>query len=218
LVGIFSHLPWDAALEPEQALYGNFYDWLDDTIEVASQKEETQFILKAHPAEKIRGTNEGVGNWIEENHAPLPDNIDFLPPDTDVNTYALIEDLDAGIVYASTVGLEMALDGVPVLVGGYPPYHGFGITHDPSSKSEYIEKLQNIENLEHGEERQKRAWRFAYFHFICKHLDFPPLAKPEEEVHLEHEDFVGEGSVYASIVDQILNGEAVIQPGCMGLK
>jgi len=218
LVGIFSHLLWDAALEPEQAIYDDIYGWLDETIETASQKEDTQFVIKAHPAEDIRGTNESTGDWIEENHAPLPDNIDFLPPDTNVNTYALIEDLDAGIVYASTVGLEMALDGVPVLVGGYPPYHGFGITHDPSSKSEYIEKLQNIENLEHGEERKKRAWRFAYFHFICKHLDFPPLAKPEEEVRLEHEDFVGEDSVYATIVDQILKGEEVIQPGCMGLK
>lgn len=218
MIGVFSHLMWDSSLEPEQAIYENIYDWLGETIEVASQKEDTRFIIKAHPWEEARGTNESTGGWIEENHSPLPDNIEFLPPDTDVNTYALIEDLDAGVVYASTVGLEMALDGVPVLVGGYPPYHGFGITHDPSNKSEYREKLQNIENLKHGGERQKRARRFAYFHFICKHLDFPPLAKPEKEVHLKHEDFIGEESVYGLIADQILKGEEVIKPGCMGLK
>jgi len=218
LVGIFSNILWDGALEPEQSLYRDVREWFDDTVEAAARNADTQFVIKAHPGEAKRNTNEGLADWVEEDYTPLPENVDFLPPDTEVNTYALIDDLDAGIVYASTVGLEMALDGVPVLVGGYPPYHGFGITHDPASKSEYVAQIRNVGALEHSAERKRRAWRFAYFLFVCKHLEFPPLADPEGDVRLTHEDIVSDDGVYTSMVDQILAREEVIQPGCLGLK
>jgi hypothetical protein len=223
IVGVFSHLLWDGSQEQEQALYMDFYSWLSDTIETGIKMEDTHFVIKAHPAESISGTNESVMDWIDENHAPLPDNFTVLPPDTDVNTYALIRDLDAGAVYASTVGLEMAFNGIPVIVGGYPPYHGFGITHDPSSKSEYRELLERVGELECDEEMKKRAQRFAYFLFICKQLDIPYLSEffsgSERGVDsIEHEEIAREDSIYNSIVNQILNGEEVIEPGCMGLK
>lgn len=223
IVGVFSNLLWDAALEPKQALYGDFYSWLDDTIETGVGVEDTHFVIKVHPAESISGTNESVVDWIDENHAPLPDNFTVLPPDTEVNTYALIRDLDAGAVYSSTVGLEMAFNGVPVVVGGYPPYHGFGITHDPSSKSEYRELLERVGELECDEEMRKRAQRFAYFLFICKQLDFPYLSEfflgSERGVDsIEHEEIARVDSIYNSIVNQILNGEEVIEPECMRLK
>jgi len=215
LVGIFSHLLWDAALEPDQALYDDIYDWLDETIQVAEEKKNVQFVIKAHPAEDIHGANERTGDWLRETHEPLPENLDFLPPDTDINTYALIENLDAGIVYASTVGLEMSYEGVPVVTGGFPPYHGFGISYDPENKSVYKDRIRDIETLECDPERQRRARRYLYFLFVCRHLDFPPLA--QDDVQLRHKDMVEAGNVYNVIVNQMLNGKPVMQPGCMGL-
>lgn len=217
VVGVFSHLLWDGALEPEQALYESLYDWLDDTLRVATEKENVHFVVKTHPAEQIRGTNESTGEWVREHYAPLPDNIDLLPPDTDVNTYALIDDLDAGVVYASTVGLEMALDGTPVLAGGYPPYGGYGISHDPETRAEYVEQLRNIEQLKHDAERQARAHRFAYFLFICKHFDFPYHLDSGGTLEFDHDDIAGADSVYPAIVKQMLADEDVVQPGCLGL-
>ncbi|MEZ3166950.1 hypothetical protein ABNG02_06390 [Halorubrum ejinorense] len=216
LVGIFSHLLWDGALEPEQALYDNIYDWLDETIKVAAEKENIQFIIKSHPAEEIRGTNESTGEWIEQNYSTLPDNIEFLPPDTDIDTYALIDDLDAGIVYASTVGLEMAYEGIPVVTGGYPPYHGFNITYDPSTKTKYREAIRNIEELDSTEKRNKRAQRFAHFLFVCKHMDFPPLN--ESKKRITHNEIIDERGPYIPIVEQILADEDIVQPDCFNLK
>lgn len=215
LVGIFSHLLWDAALEPDRALYDDIYDWLDETIQIAEQKQDVKFVIKSHPAENIHGANERTGDWLRETHEPLPENIDFLPPDTDVNTYALIENLDAGIVYASTVGLEMSYEGVPVVTGGYPPYHGFEISHDPKNKSAYRDLIQEIETIKNDTKRKERARRYLYFLFICRHLDFPPLA--QDEVQLRHENIVETGSVYSIIVEQMLGGNPVMQPECMNL-
>lgn len=218
IAGVFSHLLWDGALEPEQATYGDIYEWLNDTIEVGKEMSSTHFVIKAHPAEEIRGTNESVIDWIDEHHAPLPDNFTILPPDTDVDTYALIRELDIGLVYASTVGLEMAFNGIPVVTGGYPPYHGFKITHDPESKSEYRNLVKNLDELDCDRERKKRAQRFAYFLFICKHFDFPYTAKSEEEIEISHEEIATEDSSSNIIVHKILNGESVIRPDCMGFE
>lgn len=218
LVGIFSHLLWDGALEPEQALYNNIYHWIDETLSVAAQMKDIHFVIKAHPAEQIRGTNESTGDWVRENYAPLPENISLLPPDTDVNTYALIDDLDAGVVYASTVGLEIALEGKPVLAGGYPPYHGYDISHDPSTKSEYVEQLQNIGQLGSNVERTARAYRFAHFLFICKHFDFSYMSKSNGTIQFTHDEIAGENGVYTTIVEQMLNEEEVIRPSCWKLK
>jgi hypothetical protein len=222
LVGVFSHLLWDGALEPEQGIYDNLYDWLGEIITIGSNLTDVHFVIKSHPAEHIRGTNESIMTWINQNHAPLPGNFTVLPPDTDVNTYELIRDLDAGIVFASTVGLEMSFNGVPVVTGGYPPYHGFGVTHDPKSRSDFRELIRNVWQLDCPEEMQRRAERFAYFHFICKHLDFLHLTDSRTDsrgrICFNHEDITDDDSEYTSIVNQIIAGEDVIKPGCMNLK
>jgi hypothetical protein len=222
VVGVFSHLLWDGALEPEQAVYENFYEWLNDTIKTGSEIKDVHFIIKAHPAESLRGTNESVLDWIKENYPDLPNNFTVLSPDTEVNTYELINDLDAGLVYASTVGLEMAFNGVPVVVGGYPSYHGFSITHEPEDKAQYRNYIENITSLKCSDEMQQRAKRFAYFLFVCKHLDCPHLSeyqnKSRSEIQITHDEVANEYSVYRSIVSQILRGEEVIRTECLGLK
>jgi hypothetical protein len=221
IVGIFSHLLWDAAIEPQEAIYQDFYSWLRDTIEVGARMDDTHFVIKSHPAENIRGTNESVVDWINESYESLPPNFTVLPADTDIDTYALIQDLDAGAVYASTVGLEMAFAGLPVLVGGYPPYHGFGITHDPQSKSKYRESLQEIADMRKNKKAKIRAERFAYFLFECKQIEFPHLreyqSRSEDKICIEHDEIVKDSGICSSIVNQVLAGDEVIAPQCQSL-
>ena len=217
IVGVFSHLLWDAALEPEEGVYSDFYTWLDDTISAGLNMNDVEFIIKAHPAEDIRGTNEPIKDWLTEQYDTLPDNISFLPPDTDVNTYQLFDQLDAGVVFASTVGLEMAYHRIPVVVGGYPPYHGYGLTHTPSTKPEYKQLINDIKTLECSDEMKARAIRFAHFLFECQSVDFPylsELSNTDGNVVIEHNEITREESPYQKIAEQILNGEEVLDPSC----
>lgn len=218
LIGIFTHLLWDAALEPEQALYEDIYDWLTDTIDGLGDVDDTRFVVKTHPAEAIRGTEESVLDFIDEQYGTLPDNFTVLSPETEVNTYELLDDLDAGIVYASTVGLEMAFEGIPVLVGGYPPYYNAGITHNPTSRAEYREHLAEINRLECTTEMQTIAEQFAYFYFVCKPLQFPYFEQFQsdetETVVVRHDEIASQESVYNQAVTQMLEGDEVLDPVC----
>lgn len=216
-VGVFSHLLWDGALEPDSGTYTDFYSWLDDTITVGSNLDDVEFILKSHPAEEIRGTNESVADWLNENYNPLPDNFTFIPADTDVDTYQLLNQLDAGIVFASTVGLEMAYDRIPIIIGGYPPYHDVGLGFTPETKPEYKRLIKNIATLECTDEMQRQAIKFSYVLFQCRNIKLPyyhELKTTQTSISIEHDEIVGNDSIYSEIVDQMIRGDDILSPEC----
>lgn len=172
-IGMFTNLIWDASLEASNCPYPNVFNWIRQTIEYFQTQDECELIIKTHPAEEMRKTNELVSDWLRQNYPDLQDNIKILEPDTDVNTYRLIEDLDATIVYNSTVGLEAAYAGTPVIVAGDTHYRNIGISYDPSTKSEYLNLLERISEISMSNSQMRRARRYIYFLFEIKHLEFP---------------------------------------------
>ncbi|QLH81212.1 hypothetical protein [Halosimplex pelagicum] len=180
VVGMFTNLIWDASLEVADCPFPDPFEWISATIDALAEQESITLIIKTHPAENIRGTNESVENWIRDHWDPLPENIEVLSPETEINTYEMIQDLDAGIVYNSTVGLEMAYLGKPVIVGGKTHYKHLNITHDPETSSEYQDLVRNISELEDDEKVKMRATRYLYFLFNVKHLDFPYIQMTKE--------------------------------------
>jgi lipid A disaccharide synthetase len=63
----------------------------------------------------------------------MPENIRLLPANANVNTYDLVQAADAGLVFTTTVGMEMAMSGLPVIVAGQTHYRGKGFTLDADS-------------------------------------------------------------------------------------
>ena len=172
-VGMFTNLIWDASLEVEDAPFPDVLEWIGTTIDALGGREDVQLVVKTHPAESMLGTNQSVSAWISDRYDGLPANVELLNPETNIDTYELIGDLDAGVVYNSTVGLEMAYEGVPVIVAGDTHYRGLGFTVDPDTKAEYHNLLESITDVEAPTETQALAQRYAYFLFVQKHVQFP---------------------------------------------
>jgi hypothetical protein len=84
---------------------------------------------------------------------------------------------DVGLVYTTTVGMEMAMSGIPVIVVGNTHYRNKGFTLDPESWQGYFEILSNV--LEHpGQNRLtdrqvEQAWNYAYRFFFDYPHPFP---------------------------------------------
>jgi hypothetical protein len=80
-------------------------------------------------------------------------------------------------VYTTTVGLEMALKGIPVVVAGQTHYRGRGFTYDPDSWVDYFKILGRILEDPHryrlDKEKIDFAWRYAYHFFFTFPLPFP---------------------------------------------
>jgi hypothetical protein len=106
----------------------------------------------------------------------------------------LIDIADLGLVYTTTVGMEMAMSGVPTIVAGHTHYRGKGFTLDPAGWEEFFEllnqalmqkKVGQADGLSasrhpqsEGRPRLSRdqvdlAWQYAYRFFFTYPLAFP---------------------------------------------
>lgn len=96
----------------------------------------------------------------------MPAHIHIVGPRETTNTYDLMDLADLGLVYTTTVGMEIAMRGVPVIVAGKTHYRGRGFTLDPSSWKEYFqmldEALRDPASRRLGNEKTELAWRYAY--------------------------------------------------------
>ena len=103
----------------------------------------------------------------------LPEHIHLIKPKDKVNTYDLVEITDIGLVYTTTVGMEMAMSGIPTIVVGNTHYRGRGFTFDPESYVNYYKllgaMLENPEIIVCPREKIDLAWKYAYHFFF----DFP---------------------------------------------
>ncbi|MFC6988725.1 hypothetical protein ACFQJD_08385 [Haloplanus sp. GCM10025708] len=137
-----------------------------------------------------------------------------LPPSTDVDTYELVDQLDVGIVYTSTVGLEMAYEGLPVVVGGDTHYRGCGFTTDPVDPEEYRATLRNLDALEASPETVQRARRYAHLLFVRKHVAFPYFTTEGAQSYqlrpVDHDELTPGNDLWDHIVESILNREPIL--------
>jgi hypothetical protein len=110
---------------------------------------------------------------IEHVLPDLPEHIHLIKPEDSTNTYDLIAAADLGLVYTTTVGMEMAMSGVPVIVVGETHYSQKGFTIDPQSWVKYYKTigaiLQDPDGYRLTDEQIDLAWAYAYRFFF----DYP---------------------------------------------
>ena len=150
----------------------NMEEWLVRTLQYFTGKPEAQLVIRVHPGEVLI-PGQSMLDVVRCVLPSLPEHIRVIAPTEQVNTYDLIAAADLGLVYAATVGREMAMSGVPVIVAGNTHYREKGFTYDADSWVRYYKMLREV--LEQpGEYRLTGdqvdlAWAYAYRFFF----DFP---------------------------------------------
>jgi hypothetical protein len=179
LVTAFTNILWDSAVLDRDRAFTNMADWLDETIRHFAQRDDVQLVIRVHPAEvrvPMQETREQVAAVLAARYPCLPPHINIVSPESDLSSYMLMRMSDVGLVYTSTTGLEMALDGKPVIVAGQTHYAGKGFTHDVTDREEYRALLNRLNDL--GPlpvEAVERARRYAYLFFFRFMLPFPAI-------------------------------------------
>ncbi len=166
---IFPNVPWDAALLAANTAFDNVYDWIINTIDLFKDKPNLQLLIKIHPSElKVMQSESTVLDYIYNNYSSLPENIKIIPPDTTISPYSLFPFIDIGIVYVGTIGLEMAVYNIPVIVAGCAHYANNGFTYDVFTKEDYPKVLLKV--VKPLANQHELAKIYAYFHFIKKFI------------------------------------------------
>lgn len=151
-------------------------EWISRTVQYFAGRPDVQLVIRVHPGEVLtHGTS--MVKVVHEVFPKLPEHIRLITPTEKVNTYDLIEVADIGLVYTTTVGLEMAMGGVPVIVAAQTHYRNRGFTLDPDSWVSYYKTLGQVlqDPAAHRLNRQQveKAWQYAYRWFFEFPLPYP---------------------------------------------
>ncbi len=151
-------------------------EWIEKTIQYFARRPDVQLVVRIHPGERLMKGPSMLG-VIERALPERPAHLHVIGPNEKVNTYDLMEIASLGLAYTTTVGMEMAMRGVPVILAGQTHYRGRGFTYDPQSYDEYfgwLNTLLTAQPVQRLTEKQvETAWNYAYRFFFDFPLDFP---------------------------------------------
>ena len=134
-------------------------------------------VCRPHPPGRAVHQRPLGGGCGEAALPELPSHIHLVPADAKINTYDLVEIADLGLVYTTTVGMEMVMSGIPVIVAGQTHYRAKGFTLDPECWQDYFELLNRgagRPGTSRPSQRQvEQAWNYAYRFFFEYPHPFP---------------------------------------------
>jgi len=152
-------------------------EWITKTVQYFAKRTDVQLVIRVHPGEKLVPQAKSMGTVVRDALPELPGHIHVIGALDKINTYDLIEVADVGLAYTTTVGLETAMNGRPVISCGQTHYRRRGFTIDPNSWDEYyatLEKvLSNIPGHQLNEKQTESAWNYAYRFFFEYPRPFP---------------------------------------------
>jgi hypothetical protein len=150
--------------------------WLERTVRYFANRSDVQLVIRIHPGEMITH-GPSVADVARHALPELPENIHLVSADAKVNTYDLVELAALGLVYTTTVGMEMAMSGVPVIAVGRTHYRGKGFTLDPDSWEGYFKLLDDVladpGAFRSSQTQVEQAWNYAYRFFFEYPHPFP---------------------------------------------
>jgi capsule polysaccharide export protein KpsC/LpsZ len=118
-------------------------EWIEKTVQYFAGRPDAQLVVRIHPGERLMKGPSMLG-VIERAVQDRPQHLHVIRADEKINTYDLMEIASLGLAYTTTVGMEMAMRGVPVIVAGQTHYRGRGFTHEPLTYDEYYGMLENL--------------------------------------------------------------------------
>lgn len=184
VIALFTSSDDEAAAFPEHraGAFPDARDWLPATLELARRMPEHAFVIRIHPALVDLGTNRQALEHALGLCAQLPANCRMVLPEDSLSSYTLADMAEVGLVYFTTVGLEMAAAGTSVLAVARGWYSHSGCV-------DFVERAQDYEPLlraalARGRSRERARLAHRFLHSYWTRLTRPfPLVREEPRHH-----------------------------------
>jgi hypothetical protein len=156
--------------------------WIEATVASVAKRPDIQLVIRVHPntgsLRAIR-TNPQELAYFAALAKRLPPNVKMVDSSSTISSYGLAAAADAGLIWYSTVGLEMAAMGRTVVRagGGWCPGKSFLRHADhPAAYERLLDDLARSPAVSSPE--TVAAWRFAYLFFLRQSHAFPLVEIP----------------------------------------
>ncbi len=173
-----------AGSDDHRSPFASQRDWIEQTIDHARRHPEIGLVIRAHPNTGSRrsvGANRAQLDEISRLGENLPANVRMIDPDEEISSYSLMDLCSLGLVWSSTVGLELACKGKEVVVAAGNYVAGASFVHTVRDVAGYERMLGSLLSVPVGavsRSIRQRALRFAYGLFYRLPIDFPLVEMP----------------------------------------
>ncbi|MGH3265471.1 MAG: hypothetical protein ACRDNS_26150 [Trebonia sp.] len=198
-------------------------EWIERSIDYARQHPEIDLVIRVHPntgSRRSTGANRIQLEQMRRLAEDLPANVRMVDPDDELSSYPLMDLCSVGLVWISTVGLELACKGKTVVVAAGNWVSGAPFARTVADAAMYepmLDELLTVAPQVFCAEIRRLALRLAYGLFIRIPIDFPLVSMPTP-----HEGRITYHSLDALLpgadagVDRcariLLDGEAICPP------
>jgi hypothetical protein len=224
LVVMFCNILWDSAVIGMDLAFPSMGTWVVEGIRWAEAHPEVDLVVRIHPAEVLlrnHPTREGMADHIATHCPRLPPNVRVIEASDPTSSYVLMDIASIGLVYTSTVGLELAAQGVPVVLAAETHFRGRGFTVDPDDQAAYWEAVDRLLDTP-PDDTQREAARelarryavlfFFRFHHVLHAINEAGRSRPHIRVDRARDLDPGLDPVMDRVVTGILEGIPPIAP------
>jgi hypothetical protein len=148
IIGVFTHLPWDASGSYYEDLFPCLRDWIEFTARIAVENTQANWIFRIHPSEAHRGSKEDTAALIRNQVPASATHIQIIDGSVPISSYALASQLTAGVTVRGTLSVEMPSLGIPFICAGSGHTSVAGFNLFSESISAYEEQLRNAHTLQ----------------------------------------------------------------------
>jgi hypothetical protein len=224
LVVMFCNIVWDSAVLERDLAFPSMGEWVVSGIRWAQSHPETDLVIRIHPAEvglRNHPTRERMTDHISAAFSELPPNVRVIEASDPTSSYVLMDEATVGLVYTSTVGLELAARGVPVIVAANTHYRGRGFTIDPTTQYGYWTALDQLlqsppDAAQRGRTREiarrYAALFFFRFHQVLYAVHEEGRSRPKVQVTSASQLDPGRDPAMDRVVSGILDGIPPVAP------
>ena len=168
---------WDSAALGLHHIFESSTQWIVETIRYLLDHTAASVIVRQHPAERldIARTSDDYRGLLDRHFGHHP-RLHFIAADEPVNSYELLEQVSAVIAHTSTIGIEAAAFGKPVITASNSYYSTLGFVRKAVDLADYQHALSDAAQgrLAVTEAMQEDAL-CCYYLTQCCYLVFSPF-------------------------------------------
>jgi hypothetical protein len=120
-------------------LFGKQIDVLTLIKKSMKNNDAIRIILRMHP--NLMNVD---NNLMRRTLELAGDNFHVIPPESEIDSYRLIDESDVVVTFGSTTGVEAVFSGIPSILIGNSMYRNFHVTYNPTTPSELIELILKV--------------------------------------------------------------------------
>lgn len=187
----------DSSTLNRETIFEGIQSWMTEVIAYFKDHPQYSLIIRAHPAEVWAKSKVKIklGDWAEKLSAGC-DNILVIKGENPINTFYLLPKIKCGLVWLSSIGVDLVVRGIPVICAAQPKYSGLGFVHEPDTKDSYFKLISKVAKGEkYTTTDEEKAMAKKYLYVVFKGFSYPAQGKdysartlrlnemPQQETH-----------------------------------